>query len=177
VLAQRAELQRLTLPAAFSGVLADIDPHLAPGVWVNPTQPIAVLYDPDSWIIDALVTQESIGRFAVGAAARFHTRGRWSLPLQGEVIAIDSARAQSLPHPMMAAVHGGRIAATEQANGALAPRDAFYRVRVRLITPARAHPKGHRQRLGSVSIEGERRSLLARWATGAAALLLRESGF
>ena len=178
VLAQQAELQRLTLPAAFTGVLADIDPDIAPGVWVNPTQPIAVLYDPGTWIVDAMVAQESIGRFAVGAAARFHTRGSWSRPLQGEVVAIDSARAQSLPHPMLAAAHGGRLPATEQANGSLSPRDAFYRVRIRLSSvPGPATRGAYRQRLGSVSIEGESRSLLAHWATSAAALLLRESGF
>jgi putative peptide zinc metalloprotease protein len=178
VLAQRAELHRLTLPAAFDGVLADIDPQIAPGVWLNPTQPIAVLFDPDEWIVDALVAQEAIGRFAVGARANFHSRGRWSEPLAGEVVAIDAARAQSLPHPMLAAAHGGRLPATAQANGSLAPRDALYRVRIRLPAAAlQARAQHHRQQIGSVSIEGERRSLLAHWATSAAALLLRESGF
>ena len=178
VLAQRAELQRLGLSAAFSGVLADVDPHVRPGVWVNPTQPIAVLFDPGNWIVDALVAQESMGRFAVGSAASFHARGTWANPLAGEVIAIDSARAQSLPHPMLAAAHGGRLPATEQANGTLSPRDALYRVRIRLLPmPAHTRRAGYRQQVGSVSIEGERRSLLAHWATSVAALLLRESGF
>ena len=176
VLAQRAELQRLVLPAGFSGVLADVDPHIGPGVWVNPTQPIAVLYDPASWIVDALVAQEAIGRFAIGSAASFHARGRWVAPLAGEVIAIDSARAQSLPHPMLAAAHGGRVPATEQANGSLSPRDALYRVRIRLASGP-AQGAGYRQQIGSVSIEGERRSLIARWARSVVALLLRESGF
>lgn len=175
VLAQLAELQRLTLPAAFDGVLADVDPHLVPGTWINPTQPIAVLYDPATWLVEALVPQESIDRFAVGAAASFHARGGWSPPLPGVVIVIDSARAQSLPHPMLAAAHGGRIAASEQANGSPTPRQAYYRVRIRLTAPPQ--PGDHRQRLGSVSIEGERRSVLADWATGVAAVLLRESGF
>lgn len=180
VLAQRAELQRLELSAGFSGVLADIDPHIKPGVWVHPAQPIAVLFDPASWIVEALVAQESIGRFGIGAAASFYTRGRWSDPVAGEVIAIDSARAQSLPHPMLAAAHGGRVPATEQANGSLVPRDALYRVRIRLASApvqATAQRSDYQQQLGSVLIEGESRSLLAHWARSVAAILLRESGF
>ncbi|MBA3478736.1 MAG: HlyD family efflux transporter periplasmic adaptor subunit [Lautropia sp.] len=181
VLAQRAEVQRLTLSAGFAGVLSDLDAHVGPGVWVNATQPIAILYDPADWVVDALVPQEAIGRFAVGAPAQFHRRGRWAAPVAGEVIAVDTARAQSLPHPMLAAVHGGRLAATGQPDGSLAPRDAVYRVRIRLAAAPGSvmhdERQPERQELGSVSIEVERRSLLARWATGAAALLLRESGF
>jgi putative peptide zinc metalloprotease protein len=177
VLAQSAEVQRLTLAAGFAGRLADLDPHLGAGVWLNPMQPIGVLYDPAEWVVDALVAQESIGRFAVGAPARFHRRGHWGEPLAGEVVAIDSARAQSLPHSMLAAAHGGRLAATQQADGSLSPRDAAYRVRIRLMAVPPGEPYSQRQQLGSVSIDGERRSLLGRWATSVAALLLRESGF
>ena len=175
VTALRQELARLTLKAAFPGRLADIDPHLRPGVWVNPGQPLGVLFDGTEWIVDALLEQEAIGRFEVGAPARFHPRGQWRAPLHGEVIAIDRARAQRLPHPMLAATHGGRLDADLQADGSLAPRGALYRVRIRL-DPAAAAPLD-RQQAGSVSIAGERRSLAAAWARRAAAVLVRESGF
>lgn len=177
VLAQRAELQRLTLSAAFSGMLADVDPHLRPGAWVNPGQPIALLFDPGEWMVDALVAQDSIDRFRVGSPARFHARGRWQQPLTGEVVAIDTTRAQSLPHPMLATVHGGRMPASSQPDGSLAPRDAFYRVRIRLAGAGQEAARLDRQQVGSISIAGERRSPLAHWLRSAAALLLRESGF
>lgn len=177
VTAQRQELARLTLPAAFSGRLADIDPHLRPGTWMNPGQPIGVLFDGDDWLVEALVDQEAIGRFAVGAPARFHARGQWRAPLPGEVVAIDRSRAQRLPHPMLAAAHGGRLEADAQADGSLAPRGAFYRVRIRLDPVAVAAASFDRQQAGSVSIAGERRSLAADWVRRGAALLLRESGF
>jgi putative peptide zinc metalloprotease protein len=177
VLSQQAELQRLILPAAFDGRFADIDPHLRPGAWVNPGQPIAVLHDRADWLVDALVAQDSIGRFRLGAAARFHPRGRWQEPLSGRVVAIDSTRTQSLPHPMLAAAHGGRLPALSQPDGSLSTRDAFYRVRIMLAAGAATSAGLERQQPGSVSIEGERRSLIGHWARGAAALLLRESGF
>jgi len=177
VAAQRAELARLALPAAFSGMLTDIDPHLRPGTWINPGQPIAVLHDGDEWLVDALLAQESIGRFQVGAAARFHARGRWQAPVPGQVVAVDAARMQRLPHPMLATSHGGRLPADSLPDGSLAPRAALYRVRIRLEPGAAASVGLERQQPGSVSIEGERRSLVAQWARSAAALLLRESGF
>ncbi len=178
LLAQREELARLVLPAAFDGVLADVDPELAPGVWVNPSRPIAVLYDPTEWVVDALVAQEAIGRFDVGATARFHVRGRPAPALAATVVAIDSARAQALPHAMLADRHGGRVPAIESPDGTLLPRDALYRVRLRLEAPPDADaPIGHRHLLGSVAIEGEARSPLLTWARALAALAVRESGF
>jgi putative peptide zinc metalloprotease protein len=178
LLAQREELARLVLAAPFDGVLADVDPELAPGVWVNPSRAIAVLYDPSEWVVDALVPQEAIGRFAVGAPARFHVRGRPVPALAATVVAIDSARAQSLPHAMLAARHGGRVPTIESPDHALLPRDALYRVRLRLDAPsAGAAATGHRHLLGSVAIEGQARAPLVTWVRWLAALGVRESGF
>ena len=178
LLAQREELARLVLAAPFDGVLADVDPELAPGVWVNPSSPIAVLYDPSEWLVDALVDEASIGRFAIGAPARFHVRGRPAPALVATVVAIDSARAQVLPHPMLAVQHGGRVPATQAPDGTLLPRDALYRVRLRLESPPAGDvATGHRHLLGSVAIEGEARAPLVDWARALAALVVRESGF
>ena len=68
----------------------------------------------------------------------------------------------------------GRVVAQKQNNGSLVPRDALYRVRVKLNTD----PSRHRSvELGSVNIAGERRSLLSDFWTGVLAVLIRESGF
>lgn len=89
--------------------------------------------------------------------------------------AIDSARAQTLPNPMLATDHGGRIAASRQgASGALVPRDALYRVRVRI---ARDPVVRSVVELGSAVIDGERRSFLADAWIAVAAVFVRESGF
>jgi putative peptide zinc metalloprotease protein len=174
--AQRAELSRLELRAAFDGVLGDRDPQVQPGAWINATQPIAMLHAPDVWVVDALVAQQSIGRFEVGAVARFHRRGQWEAPLAARVVAIDSTRAQGLPHPMLAAEHGGRVPTLRQPDGRLAPRDGVFRVRLRLDTPPPPTARGA-VASGSAVIEAEPRSLLRDWTTGIAAVLVRESGF
>lgn len=172
--AQQAELQRLELRAPFEGQLLDLDHDVQPGVWITANQPIGILIDPSSWVIDALVEQRSLDLIKVGSAVRFYRRNRMEAPLAGEVTGIDSARAQVLPHAMLATDQGGRIAASKQTNGSLAPRDALYRVRVKLTTD----PQLHRSvELGSAIIDGERRSVLADMWTGLVGLLIRESGF
>lgn len=172
--AQRAELKRLELRAAFDGVLGDRDPQVQPGAWVNASQPIAMLHAPDSWVVDALIDQHAIDRLREGATARFHRRGRWEPPLAAQVVAIDGSRAQSLPHPMLAAEHGGRLPTVRLPDGQLAPRDGVYRVRLRVDLPAgTTMPVA----LGTAVIDAEPRSLLRDWTTLIAAVMVRESGF
>jgi putative peptide zinc metalloprotease protein len=172
--AQRAELARLELRAPFDGTLGDLDPLLGPGGWVNPAQPIAMLHALDSWVVDVLVDAGALERIGIGAQARFARRGRGEVPLQARVVAIDSTRTAALPHPMLAAEHGGRIATLRQADGTLLPRDALYRVRLRLEAPPPGDPS---VALGTAFVEAAPRSRLQEWATALAALLVRESGF
>ena len=172
--AQQAELQRLELTAAFAGRLLDTDRDLRAGVWITANQPIAILVDPASWVVDSLVEQKALQRIRVGSAVRFYRRNRFEAPLHGEVVAIDSARAQVLPHPMLAAEQGGRIAASKQSNGAWAPRDVLYRVRIKVDADLTRRPAVG---LGSALIDGDRRSVLVDAWTAVAAVLVRESGF
>ncbi len=172
--AQQAELSRLSLAAPFAGQLVDFDHDVKPGVWITANQPIAMLVDPRSWLVDALVEQHEVDRVRPGARVKFYRRHRSEAPLTGEVVAVDSARAQVLPHPMLSVTHGGRIPATQQSNNQLVPRDALYRVRVKL--DAQPDERGA-VALGTAVIDGERRSLLADAWTAAVAVLVRESGF
>ena len=179
VQAQNNELAKLALSAPFNGVLLDRDPQLAPGVWLNSSQAIAVLINPDKWIAEVLVEQRDLERIAIGSEGRFHVRGQANAPINGKVVAIDSTRAQVLPHAMLATDHGGRIPATKlpssSGNAALSPRESLYRVRLQLDA-TQAQPI-QSVTAGVVIIEGQARSLLGQWSKTAAALFVRESGF
>ena len=172
--AQRAEPGRLELRAAFDGVLGDRDPSIQVGGWVHPGAPIAMLHAPDAWVVDALVDAGALARLEAGAPARFARRGRWEAPLPARVVAIDTTRSATLPHPMLAAEHGGRVATMRQPDGSLAPRDGLYRVRLRLDAPP---PGDAAVAAGTAFVDAAPRSLLRDWATALAALLVRESGF
>ena len=179
VQAQNTELAKLALTASFNGVLLDRDPQLAPGVWLNPSQAIAVLVNPNRWIAEVLVEQRDLERIKIGSLARFHVRGQANAPINGAVIAMDSTRAQVLPHAMLATDHGGRIPAVKVAgtgnNGALSPRDSLYRVRLQLDTSQGLPIQS--VTAGVVMIDASSRSLMGQWIKTAAALFVRESGF
>ena len=172
--AQKDELKRLKLVAGFDGKVVDRDRQIQAQTWVNANQPIAILIDPKSWIVDALVEQRDLENIKLGAKAKFFWRNTLDTPLEAIVVSMDSTRMQALPDPMLATDRGGRVPVLKAAaNGALVPRDALYRVRLKLAQPVTRSSTA----LGSVAIEGAERSLLGTWATALAAVFVRESGF
>jgi putative peptide zinc metalloprotease protein len=168
---EMAELARLEIKAPFAGQVLDIDPHLAAGTWVGPSQPLGILVDPASWTAEALVPEAALGRIAVGDRVRVHLPGDPFDILRGQVASIDTARAAALPDPMLAAAHGGNVETVEGER--LVPRAALYRVRIALDAPP---PTGQATR-ATVVIEGRRESLAADWLRSVSAVLVRETGF
>lgn len=174
----RGESARLSIAAPFAGVVADVDPQLAPGVWVQPRQPLAMLVDPSRWVAEVYVAEADVNRLRVGQPARVTTGGDgWRL-LRGRVIEIDANRTAALPDRLLDAQAGGPIptlapSAERRADALPVPRDALYRVRIALDEA----PRGMRAAVGRVTIEGERRAWLPAWIERAASVVVRESGF
>lgn len=171
------ERSRMQLTAPFSGVLSDLDPQLADGVWVAPRQPLAVLVDPASWTVEAFVAEEDVARVRAGDTARIHLGARSLTVLQGQVKEVDSSRTSVLPHSMLDARAGGPLA-TVAATGdsqrqERSPKDAIYRVRIEV----QGIPQGQQMMLSSVVIAGEERAWLPSILTRIAAVAVRESGF
>ena len=167
----REEIERLVLRAPFPGTLTDLDPLVQPGAWVHPQQPLGILVDPASWIVDAFVDQRSLHHLGVGDRARVYLT-QHSAPLGAAVLAVDSARTLALPDPMLDAAHGGRIRVAT-VKGRAEVQQALYRVRLRLDQP----PPSPQTQLAQVVIHGAAHSLLGEWARWASAVLVRESGF
>jgi putative peptide zinc metalloprotease protein len=167
-----ADLARLEVRAPFDGMLLDVDPELAPGTWVRPSQPLGIVIAPAEWVVDAYVDEAALARIQVGAAAGFHPHGAPLTRIDGRVESIDAARAATLAHPLLAAAHGGAVETTQE-NNKLAPRASLYRVRIGLDEA----PPGNRVDGGSVVIDGRARSPGLDWLRSAAAVLVRESGF
>ena len=167
----RQEEGRLQVRAEFDGVWLDVDPLLRRGAWVGVRDSLGVLVDPRGWVVDAYVEQRQVDALQAGAIARFHPEGAMH-SISAEVLEIDSTRIQHLPYVMLAARHGGSIA-TADGERQTAPSEALYRVRLRLHEPL---PE-LRETRGHVYIEGPRKSVLWSAVKGAAAVLVRESGF
>lgn len=165
------ETARLHLKAEFAGQWGDVDRHLRAGAWINTRTPLGVLVDPESWIVDAYVDQQQVGRIAVGAKAGFWPQ-RWGRSLDATVIEVDSARSQQLPYAMLDARHGGTIATQPHEKESL-PVQPVYRVRLKL----QEAPAQLRELRGTVHISAERSSWLWHVVQNGLAVVIRESGF
>ncbi|SFA89098.1 HlyD family efflux transporter periplasmic adaptor subunit [Azotobacter beijerinckii] len=172
VQAEHAEAIRLQLNAPFAGVLTDIDPELAAGVWVSPQQPLATLIDPQQWEAELFVPQQALGRLAVGNHVRFYPDAQGQAPVEGRITLIESTRTARLPHPLLSSRHGGRIAALPDERG-LTPRDTLYRIQVDLERPVGASAVLS----GQARVEARAQSWLLEALKPILIVMIRESGF
>ena len=120
--------EKLTVRARFAGVVADLDPELHEGLWVNPKTPLAVLQTRGTPRIKGYVSEQSVFRFEKGAIARFIPENR-ELPIVNiQVINVAEASSESLDEPYLALPFGGSIAIEEAEKEALRPIEASYAV-------------------------------------------------
>jgi putative peptide zinc metalloprotease protein len=170
--AQSDEAARLALTAPFAGVLTDLDPDLAAGVWVSPRQPLAMLVAPEKWQAELLIGQKDLERIEKNAPVRFYPEGGRLFPLAGTVVDIASARSTQLPHALLSSQHGGSVPVIPDQQG-LTPRDALYRVRVLLSDV----PPDLKILRGEAVIEGRPESWLIEALKPILIVLIRELSF
>ena len=165
------EQARLEISAPFSGTIVDLDSDLAPGVWIQPSQPLATLVDYSKWVVDTYIHEEDIHRIKPGDKAQVYRPLRLGV-LQGHVIKVDATRTTVLPHYSLNAKSGGDIVTLENEENI--PRDAIYRVRVKLDKPP---PESRQMKTGNVVITGEAKAWLPTILKRIGAVAVRESGF
>lgn len=167
------EQSRMQLIAPFAGEVADIDPHVKPGVWVQPRQPLAVLIDSSQWNAEIFVTEKDVARIRPGDSAKVYVGLR---AIKGKVLQVDPSRTVALAYPMLDATSGGPIVTlprSDERNGERVVRDGLYRVRIALDEA----PPRRQMMLCTASISGSPQSLLDGVFDHAASVLIRESGF
>jgi len=170
-----ARIERLTLRAPFAGVIADLPPELRPGQWIKADQPLGTVVGPAAAELRGYVSAQDVARIVQGAHGRFMPDDPSRPSLDVAITELAHINVAALDVPMLASTQGGPIAVQPVGrNGALVPTTAMYRVSLRPITPG---PAPVQVIPGTVLVEGEARSLIARIARGAAAVFIRESGF
>ena len=172
----QGEQTRLQVAAPFAGVLRDMDPQLASGVWVQPRQPLAMLVDPSRWTVETYIAEADVARVRVGDKVRAFMGLRSLKAYTGQVQEVDTARTTLLPHAILDAKSGGPIvtlAPNAEDRRERVPKDAIYRVRITLDEV----PSAQQMMLANVSISGESRAWLPTVFSRMAAVAVRESGF
>ena len=131
----QGEQSRLQVAAPFAGVLRDMDPQLAPGVWVQPRQPLAMVVDPSRWTVETYIAEADVARVRAGDKVRTFMGLRSLKAYTGQVQEVDTARTTVLPHAILDAKSGGPIvtlAPNAEDRRERVPKDAIYRVRIAL---------------------------------------------
>lgn len=160
--------------APFSGRVRDIEPDLAPGVWVGKNEKLALLVATGVSEVDTYLDEETVRRVSLGDSARFYPDG-----LEGPFIALRVARidhdaTRVLPSGVWAAFFGGSIAARE-VRGAWVPERAVYRVALSIEESAGTHAEQSWR--GKVVIAGNWEAPGQRFLQSMLAVVWREAGF
>lgn len=162
--------------APFDGRLRDVDPDLAPGVWVRKNERLAILVGKNGkgqTEVEAYLDEDSVHRVAVGDRASFHADGAAGPALDLVITGIDQDAARVLPNGMWAAQQGGAVAARDK-QGTWYPEHAVYRVSFAVKDDQAAPDQALR---GRIVIAGRWEAPGARFLRTALAVLWRESGF
>ncbi|WP_071778490.1 MULTISPECIES: efflux RND transporter periplasmic adaptor subunit [Brenneria] len=171
---QRQSAQ-LTVRAPISGVVADMAVPLAAGEWLAQGEWLAVIAKPGGGLVEAFVSEKDWQRLRTGGRGHFYPRDVGSAALPVTIADIDHTATRDLSAvPELASTYGGDIATLSDAQRKLHPEQAVYRVLLRLPDGGR----GQRQVLpGTVVMDGEAQSLLARGWKVVSAVLIREVSF
>ncbi len=166
------ERRRLSISAPHAGVVRDLDSGVYPGAWVRPQQQLARVVATGRSQAQIYVSETDVARLRVGARARLIVQRADARALGAVVANIDQTAIRTLPQAMLASTYGGPIGVRAGPHGELQTTDAWYRVTLNIDdgTPV--------EQLSKVvaHIDGERESVLWRFATQVAGVLIRESG-
>jgi putative peptide zinc metalloprotease protein len=164
---------QLELRAPFDGVVVEAAEDLRPQEWVARGEPLALVVDRSSLLVEALVAEEDVRRVMVGAPARVRPRNPDVAAFDAVVEAVDVSALREFPDPILASTHQGPGPARAGPDGTSLPGVAVYRVRLRPV----ADLPVDRAELATVRIAASAESPAARFLRTIWGTLLRESGF
>lgn len=163
----------LTTKAPFAGRLMDVPRGLLPGEWLPRHEPLGVLIDPHSPVVEAEVDEADVARVHPGEIARF-SPDDGGPPLELRVRSLSPGALGTLEAPELASIYGGGVAVRKEQDGRLVPEMAVYRVVLDLTDAAK--PATGELRRGTVHIEGDRVSPIERIWRRVVAVVMREAG-
>lgn len=120
--------EQMTIRAPFAGTVADLDPELHAGLWVNPKNPMGVLQSGETARIKGYVSERNVFRFEPGARARFIPDNRELPIVETQVMEVAEASSEQLDEHYLALPFGGSIAIEEAQKDQLRPTEAEYAV-------------------------------------------------
>lgn len=167
------ERLELVLRAPFDGRVVEIDPELAPGRWVNPKEPVAIVAGDGDLVVRGYVREADLWRLTSGSTGTFVPEMPLRPSLSVRVDSVATSGAAEIEIADLASVNSGRIEVSAAEGRKLVPTSAQYMVRMSAVS------SGERSELtvrGVVVAEGKAESLLAASWRQVVKVLLREAG-
>lgn len=167
--------EQLTIRAPFDGVIADMDPELHAGIWINKEAPLAIVQSSGKPRIKGYVTENNVFRFQAGARAKFIPDNPELEVIPLTVSDVAQASSEKLDEPYLALPYGGSIAIEEARREELRPMVATYAVAM-LPAEDAAIQRPQKAVRGVSIVSGEPRSLYTRIKLQVLKVFVRELG-
>jgi len=162
----------LTVRAPFAGIVTDVPPNLRAGEWLPRRETLGMLTDPLHQMVEAYIDEGDLARLHAGAKARFVPENG-EAPVALTLVSLELAPVRVLDTLDLASINGGGVAVRKDASGDLIPEAAIYRG---ILRPSDSIGRLPMRLRGTVVIDADRASILARLYRRAAAIVVREMG-
>ncbi|MBX9447293.1 HlyD family efflux transporter periplasmic adaptor subunit [Dickeya chrysanthemi] len=167
--------QALLVRAPFDGVMADLMTPLSAGDWLAQGEWLGTLTGPRGGLVEALVSEQDWRRLRAGDSGTFYPRDASRAGVAVTVTDIERTALHDMrPLAELASLYGGPVATLNDRQQKLPPEQAVYRV-VLAVAPDSAAPA--QVLTGTVTLQGEAQSPLARLWQRVRAVLIRELSF
>lgn len=173
LLSQREEL---SAAAPQAGQVVALASHVAPGRWVTPSEPLAVLHGTYGMRIAGLAAAADIGRIRAGMPGTFVPNDILLPMLSVTVTDVAASNVAVITQLELAGSHGGPVATRLSAKGTAVPLESQYAILAVPLDSAAGYQSVQPQ-MGVLLVKGDARSLFARLWQRILTVAVRESGF
>jgi putative peptide zinc metalloprotease protein len=176
----RQRISELDVIAPIAGTVASLVENAAPGRWVSPSEPLAILDGKVGARIRGLVDAGDISRVRQGMRARFIPNDPLLASHSAQVTMVALTNVKQIDQLELANIFGGSVPATRGANGEPIPVTSQYPLLASLEVEEQAsgeHFGINQSVAGVLLVQGDAESILHRFVNRIAQVLIRESGF
>ncbi|MBF0173900.1 MAG: HlyD family efflux transporter periplasmic adaptor subunit [Magnetococcales bacterium] len=129
------EKDRLRIHAPFAGIIKFVAEGLAPGVWIDPEQPLMAIMRSQPARIEAFVGEEEIDRIHHDTLATFIPTD-WHQPRRTlKIERIERQAIDVIKDSALSSTFGGPLATRRDQKGRLIPEQGWFRIWLTPVTP------------------------------------------
>lgn len=174
----RQRMEELKVVSPKSGHLTSVVEYAAPGRWVHPSEPLAIVLGDDGVRLRGLVTAADVSRIRPGMSAVFIPNDLFQPSLQAVVTEIAIAPSTRIDQLELAGSYGGTIPTRLTPDRGVAPIESQYSVIARFVDEDTGSAVRKVQpQVGVLHVTGDAKGFLQRVWNRILLVLVRESGF